>query len=100
MTQEILYRPVLTEKMTALAETHRQYAFEVDTRANKIDIARAIAKKYGVKIDSIRTVRVKGKRKKQMTRRGVLEGRRSLRKKAIITVAVGQKIDFFGVEAK
>lgn len=100
MSQEILYRPVLTEKMTALGDTHRQYAFEVDSRANKIDIARVIAKKYNVKIDSIRTIRVKGKKKKQMTRRGVLEGKRPLVKKAIITIADGQKIDFFGTEAK
>ncbi|HTR80032.1 MAG TPA: 50S ribosomal protein L23 [Bacteroidota bacterium] len=90
----ILKRPLITEKMTALAEK-RQYAFEVDINANKIDIARAVEKKFNVTVESIRTIRSKGKRKAQMTKRGRIPGKRVDMKKAIVTLGKDQKIDFF-----
>ena len=90
----ILKRPLITEKMTALAE-RRQYAFEVDINANKIEIARAIEKKFNVTVESIRTIRSKGKRKSQMTKRGRIPGKRADFKKAIVTLKLDQKIDFF-----
>ena len=90
----ILKRPLITEKMSALADK-RQYAFEVDINANKIDIARAIEKKFNVTVESIRTIRSKGKRKSQMTKRGRIPGRRADFKKAIVTLKQDQKIDFF-----
>ena len=89
-----LKRPLITEKMTALAEK-RQYAFEVDINANKIDIARAVEKKFNVTVESIRTIRSKGKRKSQMTKRGRIPGKRADFKKAIVTLKKDQKIDFF-----
>jgi large subunit ribosomal protein L23 len=90
----ILKRPLITEKMTALA-VKRQYAFEVDLNANKIEIARAIEKKFNVTVESIRTIRSKGKRKSQMTKRGRIPGKRADFKKAIVTLKQDQKIDFF-----
>lgn len=90
----ILKRPLITEKMTALADK-RQYAFEVDLNANKIEIARAIEKKFNVTVESIRTIRSKGKRKSQMTKRGRIPGKRADFKKAIVTLKQDQKIDFF-----
>ena len=90
----ILKRPLITEKMTALA-VKRQYAFEVDLNANKIEIARAIEKKFNVTVESIRTIRSKGKRKSQMTKRGRIPGKRADFKKAIVTLKLDQKIDFF-----
>jgi large subunit ribosomal protein L23 len=90
----ILKRPLITEKMTALA-AKRQYAFEVDLNANKIEIARAIEKKFNVTVESIRTIRSKGKRKSQMTKRGRIPGKRADFKKAIVTLKQDQKIDFF-----
>jgi large subunit ribosomal protein L23 len=90
----ILKRPLITEKMTALADK-RQYAFEVDINANKIEIARAIEKKFNVTVESIRTIRSKGKRKAQMTKRGRIPGKRADFKKAIVTLKKDQKIDFF-----
>jgi large subunit ribosomal protein L23 len=80
--------------MTALADK-RQYAFEVDINANKIEIARAIEKKFNVTVESIRTIRCKGKRKSQMTKRGRIPGKRADFKKAIVTLKLDQKIDFF-----
>jgi large subunit ribosomal protein L23 len=56
----ILYRPIVTEKMTNMQEKGL-YAFEVDPAANKIDIARAVEKKFGVKVTNVRTMNYKGK---------------------------------------
>ncbi len=88
----IIKRPILTEKMTTLGEKH-QYAFEVDVNSNKIEIAAAIAKRFSVDIASIRTIRYKGKRKSQFTRRGRMVGNRSSWKKAIVTLKEGQSIE-------
>jgi len=90
----ILKRPLITEKMTALADK-RQYAFEVDIDANKIDIKRAVEKKFNVNVESVRTILSKGKQKAQMTRRGRIPGRRADFKKAIVTLKKDQTIDFF-----
>lgn len=90
----ILKRPIVTEKMTTLQEG-RQYAFEVADAANKIEIARAVEKKFNVTVTSVRTMRHKGKAKSQMTRRGRFEGRTSSWKKAIVTLKDGEKIEFF-----
>jgi len=91
----ILVRPIITEKMTELGEK-RQYAFEVPISVNKIIVGKAIEKKFNVKVTSIRTVLVKGKRKSQMTRRGRFEGHTKTWKKAIVTLKEGDKIDYFG----
>lgn len=90
----ILKRPIVTEKMTELQEKG-QYAFEVDPAANKIAIARAVAKKFNVTVLDVRTVRIKGKTKSQMTRRGRFAGRTAEWKKAIVRLKEGDKIEFF-----
>ncbi|MHB1049503.1 MAG: 50S ribosomal protein L23 [Bacteroidota bacterium] len=89
----ILIQPLLTEKMTDLA-AKRQYAFKVEQQANKIEIARAVEKKFNVVVTSVRTLNVKGKVKTQLTRRGRVVGKRSDWKKAIVTLKDGQSIDF------
>lgn len=89
----LLIQPLLTEKMTDLA-AKRQYAFKVRQSANKIEIARAVEKKFNVNVVSIRTLIVKGKTKTQLTRRGRIAGKRSDWKKAIVTLKEGQTIDF------
>ena len=91
---EIIYRPIVTEKMTGMQEK-RQYAFEVDLHANKIEIARAVEKKFSVTVTSVRTLNQKGKSKSQLTRRGRFSGHTSHWKKAIITLKEGDKIEFF-----
>ena len=91
----ILIRPIITEKMTLLGEA-RQYAFEVPMSANKIEIGKAVEKKFKVNVTSVRTLIVKGKRKTQLTRRGRFEGRTKTWKKAIVTLKEGEKIDYFG----
>jgi large subunit ribosomal protein L23 len=88
----IIKRPILTEKMTTLNERN-QYAFEVAIDANKIEIAKAIEKRFEVNVLSIRTQRYKGKNKTQFTRRGRFEGKRPGWKKAIVTLQEGQTIE-------
>ena len=91
----ILIRPIVTEKMTRLAEEGKNYAFEVDQDANKIEIRKAIEERYpGVAVKSVRTMIVRGKRRRRFTRRGLIEGRQRSYKKAIVTLSDGE-IDFF-----
>ncbi len=90
----ILKRPIVTEKMTALQE-RGQYAFEVELAANKIEIARAVEKKFNVTVVDVRTSRHKGKMKSQMTRKGRFAGRTPEWKKAIVRLKDGDKIQFF-----
>lgn len=89
----ILIQPLLTEKITALTNAH-QYAFKVNPDANKIEIQKAVEKKFNVNVLTVRTVNVKGKTKAQMTRRGRVSGKRADWKKAIVTLKDGQTIDF------
>ncbi len=91
----ILIRPLVTEKMTRLMEEGQHYAFEVKRSANKIEIRKALEARYpDVKVKEVRTMNVRGKRRRQFTRRGVVEGRQRSYKKAIVTLAEGE-IDFF-----
>ncbi|MCX6638968.1 MAG: 50S ribosomal protein L23 [bacterium] len=87
----ILKRPLLTEKNTRLQDKLNQVTFEVDVDANKIEIQRAIEKRFSVKVLKVRTMHVFGKIK----RMGRFTGRRRSWKKAVVTVAQGQKIEFF-----
>ncbi len=90
----IIYRPIVTEKVSALQDKGI-YAFEVDPRANKIDIARAVERQFKVSVINVRTMNFKGKTKTQMTRKGRFEGKTSHFKKAIVTLKEGDKIDLF-----
>lgn len=99
MVRTILIKPVITEKMTLLQEQKNQYAFEVAKDASKVDIKNAIQKKFNVKVDSVRTITQKGKRKSQFTRRGRYEGFRATTKRAIVTLAKDSKIDLFETTA-
>lgn len=73
----------------------RQYAFKVNENANKLTIKAAVEKKFNVKVSSVRTISVHGKVKSQQTRGGVRRGRRASWKKAIVTLAKDNSIDFF-----
>jgi large subunit ribosomal protein L23 len=96
MKRNVLIRPFVTEKMTQLMEAGH-YAFVVDMDANKVEIRKAIEARYPhVQVKEVRTLVVRGKRKRQMTKRGLLQGRRSGYKKAIVTLKPeSEQIDFF-----
>jgi len=87
---DIIIRPILTEKTDKLKEQHNQYAFEVDRRANKIEIKRAIEERFNVKVEKVRTMIVRGKYR----RVGRFTGKRANWKKAIVTLAKDDRIDF------
>ena len=89
--KNMLKRPLLTEKITKLQDANNQYAFEVDRRANKIEIKRAIEKRFDVHVLSVRTMNVKGK----MKTLGRFTGRRPDWKKAVITVKPGEELVVF-----
>ena len=91
-TSDILIRPVITEKSTLLKEKSGELCFQVARAANKHEIQHAIEKAFGVQVESVRTVKVWGKFKRQ----GKTAGYRSDRKKAYVTLKAGSKtIEYF-----
>ena len=93
--ENILIEPVLTEKSTRLSEEGRHYSFRVAKGANKIEIRKAIEQRYpGVDVKEVRTMVVRGKRRRQFTRKGLVQGRQAGWKKAIVTLRSGE-IDFY-----
>jgi large subunit ribosomal protein L23 len=89
--QKIIRRPLITEKSTRQKEESRQYIFEVDRNANKIEIQSAVERLFKVKVIQVRTSKVLGKVK----RLGRRQGKRTDWKKAIVTLQEGDRIDFF-----
>jgi large subunit ribosomal protein L23 len=92
---EIIKKPVLSEKMTKLTDKQNRVAFIVDKSANKLQIKEAIEKMYDVKVREVNTMIYQGDAKTRNTKRGVLSGRTASFKKAIVTLAEGNSIDFF-----
>ena len=92
----ILIKPVITEKMTDESEKYNRFGFVVDRRANKLEIKDAVEKIYGVSVDKVRTMVYPGKAKTRNTKGGVISGRTNSYKKAIVDVAEGESIDFYG----
>ena len=81
--------------MTAIMESENKYGFIVDHNANKIDIAKAIKKRFEVDVVAVNTIKYKGKTKTQFTKRGRFTGKTPQFKKAIITLKEGQTLDLF-----
>jgi large subunit ribosomal protein L23 len=90
----ILRKPIITEKTQSLNASGK-YTFQVDKDANKIQIASAIEKMYGVTVDKVNTLVQIGKKKSRMTRTKMSSGKTSTFKKAIITLKKGELIDFY-----
>lgn len=91
----ILIKPIVTEKMTELGENRNQFGFVVDKRANKIAIKKAIEEMYDVSVVNINTMVYGGKAKSRFSRTGVIQGKTSSYKKALVTLAEGDNIDFY-----
>lgn len=89
---QAIKRPLITEKAMTLQE-QGQYVFEVDPKANKIEIKKAIEEMFEVDVKSIRTLNRKGKQKFRMTRRGYMRGKTRSIKKAYVTLKEGQSIE-------
>ena len=93
---DIILKPILTEKMADLGERLNRYAFEVNSKANKIEIKNAVENAYGVNVKAVNTMKHGGgKRKMKYTNRGVSFQRTKLIKKAIVTLEEGDTIDLY-----
>jgi len=91
----IIMKPVITEKMTAKSKSLNQFGFIVDKRANKIQIKLEVKDLYGVEVLSVNTMNYSGKSKSRFTKSGVITGKTRAFKKAVVTLAEGESIDFF-----
>ena len=92
---DIIIKPVITEKMTAMGEDLNRYGFIVNKKANKLQIKKAVEDLYGVEVVAVNTMTYRGKTKSRFTKTGIISGKTASYKKAIITVAEGETIDFY-----
>jgi large subunit ribosomal protein L23 len=90
----VLKKPLVTEKVSAMNEKGK-YGFLVESSANKVEIKRAVEKQYRVNVEKVNTMNVMGKMKTRYTKTGILSGRQQNYKKAIVTLAEGEVIDFY-----
>ncbi|MFZ7124678.1 MAG: 50S ribosomal protein L23 [Desulfobacterales bacterium] len=88
---DVIKRPVVTEKTNIQKELNNQVTFEVDRRANRVEIKRAVESIFKVRVSGVQTLQIKGKYKM----RGRILGKRRDWKKAVVTLMPGQRIDFF-----
>jgi large subunit ribosomal protein L23 len=90
----VLVKPLVTEKVSDLNEKGK-YGFIVERKANKVEIKKAVEQMYGVTVESVNTMQYQGKQKSRYTKSRIITGRTSSYKKAIVTVAEGEVIDFY-----
>jgi len=88
---DVIIRPLVTEKTNIQKELYNQVSFEVDRRANRIEIKRAVEKGFKVRVASVQTMQMSGK----TTQRGRIQGKRRDWKKAIVRLMPGERIEFF-----
>jgi len=97
MKNDILVKPVITEKMTTATETLNRFGFIVDKNSNKLEIKAAIEEVYGVTVTKVRTMRYGGgKANTKYTSKGMISQKAKLIKKAIVELAEGETIDLYG----
>lgn len=92
---EIMIKPVVTEKATAISEKQNRYTFRVSPEANKAQIKNLVQSLYGVKVVDVNTMNYDGKKKSRYTKAGLVNGKVAAFKKALVTVAEGETIDFY-----
>jgi large subunit ribosomal protein L23 len=96
MAKTILIRPIITEKADRLSEKLKQYTFVVAKDANKIEIQKAVEKRFNVAVESVNTLIIPAKTRNRMSKTGSMRGQKPAFKKAIVTLTQGEEIDFFG----
>jgi large subunit ribosomal protein L23 len=96
MASKILIKPIITEKAEMLTNKRSQYTFMVEKKTNKIEIRKAVEALYSVNVESVNTIIMPAKLRSRNTKAGLIKGRVSSYKKAIITLASGEQIDYFG----
>jgi len=91
----ILIKPIITEKATNDSELNNRYCFQVNTKANKVEIKKAVEAFYGVSVEKVRTINVRPDRKTRHTKTGIQHGKTNAVKKAIVQLAEGETIDLY-----
>ena len=92
---EIMIKPVVTEKATAISEKQNRYTFRVSPEANKAQIKNLVQSLYEIKVVDVNTMNYDGKKKSRYTKAGLINGKVAAFKKALVTVAEGETIDFY-----
>jgi large subunit ribosomal protein L23 len=92
---DVLVKPLITEKMTGIGEKLGQYGFVVNRKANKLQVKEAVEKMYGVTVQSVNTMILPGKKRSRNTKTKFIVGRTAAVKKAVVTLADGETIDFY-----
>lgn len=93
----IIIKPVISEKANYLTDLRGSYSFLVDTKANKIQIKKAVEAAYGVKVADVNTMIYAPKVSSKYTKKGLQVGKTNKLKKAVIKLAEGEIIDIFAV---
>ena len=91
----ILIKPIITEKATLASELKNCYSFQVNTKANKVEIKKAVETAYGVSVEKVRTINVRPDRKTKFTKTGIQHGKTNAVKKALVQLAEGETIDLY-----
>jgi len=91
----ILIKPIITEKATANSELNNCFTFQVNNKANKIEIKKAVEAAYGVSVEKVRTINVRPDRSTKFTKTGIQHGKTNAVKKAIVQLAEGEMIDLY-----
>ena len=92
----VIVKPIFTEKQTAITDKfENRYGFIVVPSANKVDIKKAVETLYNVHVESVNTMKYDGKERSRYSKSGVVKGRTSSYKKAIVTLKKGETIDLF-----
>ncbi|WP_417290209.1 50S ribosomal protein L23 [Corallibacter sp.] len=91
----ILIKPIITEKATTQSELLNSYTFQVNTKANKVEIKKAVEAAYGVSVEKVRTINVRPDRRTRYTKTGIQHGKTNAVKKAIVQLAEGEMIDLY-----
>ena len=92
---DILIKPIVIEKMTEQSERFNRYGFMVERKASKLQIKKAVESLYNVTVTSVNTMIYSGKEKSRYTKSGIISGKTSSYKKAIITLQEGDVIAFY-----
>ncbi|SFN69942.1 large subunit ribosomal protein L23 [Paenimyroides ummariense] len=91
----IIIKPIITEKITKDGELFNRFGFVVAKKANKVEIKKAVEKAYGVSVLDVNTMIYRADRTTKFTKSGMITGKTSSYKKAIVTLKEGDSIDFY-----
>ena len=91
----ILIKPIITEKASLASELRNCFSFQVNTKANKVEIKKAVEAAYGVSVEKVRTINVRPDRKTKFTKTGIQHGKTNAVKKALVQLAEGETIDLY-----